>query len=220
MRTLHIENTQHQITVGKILCLGRNFAEHAKEMNSDIPITPVIFLKPSTAIISGGESIWIPKISHNLHHEVELVVVIGKEGKNISAAAAFDYVLGYAIGLDMTLRDIQNQSKDNGLPWTISKGFDTSAPVSNIIPKSRIADPSKLTIVCKVNGTERQRGSTGNMIFSIPEIIEYTSSLFTLEAGDLIFTGTPEGVSQVIEGDRIEAELVGFASITHTVRAL
>lgn len=220
MRTIRIQGTGQQISVGKILCLGKNYAEHVKEMNSDIPTTPVIFMKPSTALIENGQDICIPGISHNLHHEVELVAAIGKEGKNISAQKAYEYILGYAIGLDMTLRDIQHEAKDKGLPWTVAKGFDTSAPLSAIIPKAQIPDPQNLTILCKVNGATKQHGSTGNMIFSLPKIIEYISTLFTLEPGDLIFTGTPEGVSQVHNGDRIDAELVGYTSITHTVRAL
>ncbi len=218
MKSIRLQGSDKYIEVRKIFCLGKNYAEHAKEMHSEVPTTPIVFLKPSTAILTHGEDIVIPKISHEPHHEVELIVAIGREGKNITATHAYDYVLGYGIGLDMTLRDVQNEAKRKGNPWTVAKGFDTSAPVSDIIPKSNIPDPHKLTIQCSVNSTVRQQGSTGNMIFSVPAIIEYISSLFTLEPGDVIFTGTPEGVGPVHDGDRIVAELVGHISIAHTIR--
>jgi 2-keto-4-pentenoate hydratase/2-oxohepta-3-ene-1,7-dioic acid hydratase in catechol pathway len=218
MRTVKIHRTERELPVGKILCLGRNYAEHAKEMHSEVPVTPVVFLKPSTALLSSGEPIVIPAISQNLHHEVEFVVAIGRGGKGIIARDAYRHVLGYAVGLDMTLRDIQNEAKERGLPWAVAKGFDTSAPVSAIIPASEIPEPNKMTILCRVNGKERQRGSTADLIFTIPQIIEYVSSLFTLETGDLIFTGTPEGVGRVVGGDTIEAELAGHITITHTVQ--
>jgi len=218
MKSIRLQGSGKNIEVRKIFCLGKNYAEHAKEMHSEIPTTPVVFLKPSTAILINSEDIVIPKISHEPHHEVELIVAIGREGKNIKASHAYDYVLGYGIGLDMTLRDVQNEAKRKGNPWTVSKGFDTSAPVSDIIPKSNIPDPHKLTVRCTVNSNIRQEGSTGDMIFSIPAVIEYLSSLFTLEPGDIIFTGTPEGVGPVHDGDRITAELVGHISIAHTIR--
>jgi len=218
MKSIRLQGSDNYIEVRKIFCLGKNYAEHAKEMHSEIPTTPVVFLKPSTAILTNGEDIVIPKISHEPHHEVELIVAIGREGKNIKATHAYDYLLGYGIGLDMTLRDVQNEAKRKGNPWTVSKGFDTSAPVSDIIPKSNIPDPHKLTVRCTVNSNIRQQGSTGDMIFSIPAVIEYLSSLFTLEPGDVIFTGTPEGVGPVHDGDRIVAELVGHISIAHTIR--
>lgn len=219
MKTIRVQHIGKQLEVGKILCVGKNYAEHVKEMNSDVPESPVLFIKPSSAIISNGESIRLPKISKMVHHEVELVIAIGKTGKHIAAKNAHDIVLGYAIGLDMTLRDIQNEAKKKGLPWSVAKGFDTSAPVSDIISKEEIADPDNLSLRCTVNGIEKQKGSTRDMIFSTGKIIEYISSIFTLEPGDLIFTGTPEGVGQVTTGDVIEAELVGLAKITHPVIA-
>jgi 2-keto-4-pentenoate hydratase/2-oxohepta-3-ene-1,7-dioic acid hydratase in catechol pathway len=217
MKTIRIENDPRQYPVGKIVCLGRNYAEHAKEMHSEIPKEPVIFLKPSSALIGNNEPICIPKISQEPHHEVELVVAIGKSGKNIPRSDAFNHVLGYGVGLDMTLRDVQNAAKNKGLPWSVSKGFDTSAPVSEIIPASRIKNPGSLTLRCTVNGTIRQECSTGKMIFPVDAMIEYISSLFTLEVGDLIFTGTPEGVGIVHHGDTIEAELLGYAKISHRI---
>jgi acylpyruvate hydrolase len=217
MNKLPIRGTAESLQISKIFCLGRNYAEHAKEMHSDIPAIPVIFLKPATAILQNGSPIVRPKISKLLHHEVELYIAIGKGGKHISSADAHNHVLGYGIALDMTLRDLQNETKKSGQPWTIAKGFDTSAPVSPIIPAAEIPDPHALDISCRVNGILRQQSSTGKMIFKTGRIIEFISSLFTLERGDLIFTGTPEGVGEVSAGDTITAEIAGYISISHPV---
>ncbi|MBI4546459.1 MAG: fumarylacetoacetate hydrolase family protein [Ignavibacteriae bacterium] len=218
MKTLQVHGKGKEYIVGKILCLGRNYVEHAQEMQSEIPNVPIVFIKPSTAIINSDEDIIIPKISQQLHHEVELIVAIAKEGKNISSEQALEYVLGYGVGLDMTLRDIQTEAKKKGLPWSVAKGFDTSAPISDIIAASKIKNPQDLRFRCKVNGTVRQETTTSKMIFPIEKIIEYLSSIFTLEPGDLIFTGTPEGAGEVKTRDIIEAELVGYTSIRHRVR--
>jgi acylpyruvate hydrolase len=217
MKTITIRKTNEQLPVGKVICIGRNYAEHAAEMKSEVPDKPVIFLKPSTALIRNGENIVLPKISNDVHHEVELVVAIGKGGKSIPDSEAYSYILGYAIGLDMTLRDVQSEAKKKGLPWSIAKGFDTSAPISDIITADQIADPHNLTITCKVNGQTRQHSSTGKMIFKIEKLIEFISSIFTLERGDLIYTGTPEGVGKVINGDLIEAEIEGILKISHKI---
>jgi 2-keto-4-pentenoate hydratase/2-oxohepta-3-ene-1,7-dioic acid hydratase in catechol pathway len=219
MKKINFLGTSTELNVGKILCLGKNYAEHAKEMMSDVPTVPIVFMKPSTAIIGGSDKIIIPKISKEVHHEVELVVVVGQDAKNILAKDAYNYIAGYAVGLDMTLRDVQSDAKKKGNPWTVAKGFDTSAPISEVIPKAQIKNPHDLIIICKVNGALRQKSSTGKMIFSIDKIIEYISSIFTLEEGDLIFTGTPEGVGQVKAGDIIEAELEGYIKISHQVIA-
>ncbi len=204
--------------INKIFCLGRNYAAHAKEMSSGIPETPVVFLKPSTAVIQDNEPILKPSISNLLHHEVELYVAIGKGGRNISLDKAHNHIAGYGVALDMTLRDLQNSAKKEGQPWAVCKGFDTSAPISELIPAEDIKDPYSLTIRCCVNGSEKQRSSTGKMILKIDYIIHYLSSIFTLERGDLIFTGTPEGVGEAKAGDIIEAELVGYTKITNPVR--
>lgn len=219
MKTIKIQNQNVTIPVGKIICIGRNYFEHAVEMKSEILENPVIFLKPSTALIYDGETITRPEISREMHHEVELVVAIGKGGKNISNKNAFQHILGYAVGLDMTLRDIQNQAKAKGLPWTIAKGFDTSAPISDIIPAQIINDPHNLELICKVNGNIRQHSSTSKMIFRIEQLIEYISRIFTLEEGDLIYTGTPEGVGKVEPGDIIEAEIPGLIKIKNPISA-
>jgi acylpyruvate hydrolase len=202
------------IAVGKILCLGRNYPEHAKEMKAETPTTPVVFLKPSTALLDDGGIVLIPPFSSELHHEVEMVVAIGRPGKNIPRASALDHVAGYAVGLDMTLRDVQSEAKKKGLPWSVAKGFDTSAPVSEFVRPSKVRDPHNLAITLRVNGELRQSSSTKNMIFTVTDIIAYLSTVFTLEAGDLIFTGTPEGVGPARPGDSLTAELESVGSLT------
>lgn len=219
LKIVRIVGSGNEVKVGKVFCLGRNYSEHAREMDAEVPKKPVVFMKPATAVIGNREPIRFPSISKMLHHEVELVAVIGKGGKAIPSSRAREHILGYAVGLDMTLRDLQEEAKKKGLPWTVSKGFDTSAPVSPVVPVAKIPDPANLTIVCRVNGIVRQQGSTSNMIFSLAAIIEYISSIFTLEEGDLIFTGTPEGVGQVFAGDTVEAELLGYTKTIHTVEA-
>jgi 2-keto-4-pentenoate hydratase/2-oxohepta-3-ene-1,7-dioic acid hydratase in catechol pathway len=205
------------LPVGKILCLGRNYAEHAREMKADVPASPVVFLKPSTALLRNGEKIQIPPLSRELHYEAEMVVVIGRDGKNIPLEHAMQFVYGYAVGLDMTLRDLQADAKKKGLPWSVAKGFDTSAPVSEIVSKDRIVDPHTLQLTLQVNGTTRQHASTGNMIFRIEQIIAYMSQIFSLERGDLIFTGTPEGVGEAKPGDVLVAELESVGTLTVSV---
>ncbi len=214
---IKIRGSQELFSVTKVFCLGRNYAEHAKEMQSAVPTTPVIFIKPATAILTEGRTILRPKISSLMHHEVELYVALRTGGKNIPPGDAYRHVAGYGVALDMTLRDLQNESKKTGSPWSIAKGFDTSAPVSELIPAREIADPHALTLRCLVNGQLRQHSSTGKMIFRIDAIIAFLSTIFTLEAGDLIFTGTPEGVGPVVPGDTVQAEIEGHVSITHPV---
>lgn len=214
MSVIHFRGSGIGVPVGKILCLGRNYPEHAREMHSAVPSTPIVFLKPSTAIIPSGADVILPPFARVLHHEVELVVVIGKGGKHIPRAGAFDHVSGYATGLDMTLRDVQTEAKKNGLPWSVAKGFDTSAPLSTIAPRREVPDPHVLDIRLSVNGVDRQHSNTGQMIFPIDALISYISDIFTLEEGDLIFTGTPEGVGPVVPGDVIEAEIESVGSLS------
>ncbi len=218
MALIGFQNSSKTISVGKILCIGRNYVAHAKEMNAETPEAPVVFLKPSTSLLHDGGTIIVPPFSKELHHEVEMVVLIGKNGRSITRDKSFDHVAGYAVGLDMTLRDVQADAKKRGLPWTVAKGFDTSAPISRFIEKDRIRDPHNLDIALKVNGIVRQHSNTGNMIFRIETLIEYISSIFTLEIGDLIFTGTPEGVGQVVSGDMLEAELASVGSLKVSVQ--
>ena len=214
MRTVSFGTGRTQVPVGKILCLGRNYAEHAREMHDVVPKKPIVFLKPATALIHSGEIVTLPKFSSDVQHEVELVVLIGRDAKGIRRDEAYGHVAGYGVGLDMTLRDLQGDAKRNGLPWTVAKGFDTSAPVSDFIEKEMIADPHNLPLSLKVNNTLRQQANTGAMLFRIDQVIAYLSEIFTLEAGDLIFTGTPEGVARVVPGDRLEARLGTFASLS------
>ncbi|MEO5930696.1 MAG: fumarylacetoacetate hydrolase family protein, partial [Candidatus Kapaibacterium sp.] len=189
MHDLILKATHTTLAVGKMLCLGKNYEKHAKEMGGDVPADPVIFMKPATALLRGGGMVMIPTVSHELHHEVELVVVIDRAGKDIPEDDAMSYVLGYAVGLDMTLRDLQSVAKKRGEPWAVAKGFDTSAPISEVFPRDQVADPHALILSLKVNGETRQHGSTGDMILKIPAIISYLSRIFTLERGDCIFTG-------------------------------
>jgi 2-keto-4-pentenoate hydratase/2-oxohepta-3-ene-1,7-dioic acid hydratase in catechol pathway len=199
--------------VGKILCLGQNYAAHAKQMKADTPTVPVVFLKPSTALLDTGGTVRLPVMSRDVHHEVEMVIVIGKSGSRIDTRQAMDVVAGYAVGLDMTMRDVQADAKKRGHPWAVAKGFDTSAPLSPAVPKDLIADPHTLDISLRVNGSIRQSSNTGLMLFRVPDIIAYLSSVFTLEEGDLIFTGTPEGVGPVRPGDILEATLQSVGSL-------
>jgi 5-carboxymethyl-2-hydroxymuconate isomerase len=183
-------------------------------MRAEVPTRPVVFLKPSTALLHDGGTVVIPPLSRELHYEAEMVVIIGREGKAISRDRAMDHVEGFAVGLDMTLRDLQGEAKSKGLPWSAAKGFDTSAPVSHIVPKDRVGDPHALQLTLQVNGSTRQQASTGEMIFRIEEIIAYVSQFFTLERGDLIFTGTPQGVGEARSGDTLTATLESVGTLT------
>jgi 5-carboxymethyl-2-hydroxymuconate isomerase len=216
MGFIEFRGSGRKVRVGKIICVGRNYAAHAKEMNAETPEAPVLFLKPSTAVIHDGEKIVKPRFANELHHEVEMVVAIGREGRDISRAHAMEHVGGFGVGLDMTLRDVQADAKKKGLPWSIAKGFDTSAPVSLFVEK--VAAPNDLELSLNVNGVQRQHSNTRNMMFSIEELIAYASSIFTLEAGDLIFTGTPEGVGEVQSGDQLEAELESVGKVSVSVQ--
>ncbi len=221
MQTVELEGSAAPIDVGKILCIGRNYAEHAREMKSDISETPVFFLKPPSALVRDGGTIVIPSISSDVHHEVEMTVLIGDGGKNIPRREALNRVAGYGVGLDMTLRDVQSEAKKKGLPWTLAKGFDTSAPISRFVAASKVPNPQAMEVVLNVNGTERQVGKTEQLIFSVQDFIAYVSQFLTLERGDIIYTGTPEGVAQVKSGDQLEAALrndVGQTLVSLRVR--
>jgi acylpyruvate hydrolase len=207
MRYAQLHYSHDNIPVGKILCIGRNYADHAKEMKAELPSTPVFFLKPSTALVYDGASIVLPTISSDVHHEVEMTVLIGADGKNIARSHALDHIAGYGIGLDMTLRDIQSIAKAKGLPWTLAKGFDTSAPLSTFAPSSSVPDPHALDVELLVNGSRRQHASTSSLLFHVEDLIVYISQFITLERGDILFTGTPEGVAQVQPGDQLVASL-------------
>jgi len=208
------------IQPGKVLCIGRNYAAHAAEMQSDMPEAPVIFLKPPTALIGDGGEVLLPPASQEVHHEVELVALIGKKGKNIPVSDALKHVEGYALGIDMTARDMQAEAKRSGLPWSVAKGFDTFAPLGAFTPARDIADPRRLSISLYVNGVIRQQGSVSRMVFRVDELVAYASSIFTLMPGDLMYTGTPEGVAAVEDGDRLVAKGTGLQDLTVDVRRL
>ena len=214
MNSITFRDSNESIPVGKILCLGRNYPEHAKEMNAQLPENPIVFIKPATALVQSGGNVRFPSYSNEMHHEVEMVVLVGKDGKNIPKESADEHIAGYGIGLDMTLRDIQSDAKKRGLPWSVCKGFDSSAPVSLFVEKGAVSNPHILGISLTVNGIVRQRSNTREMLFPVDRIIAYLSSVFTLERGDLIFTGTPEGVGPVSRGDVLNAELESVGSLT------
>ena len=205
------------MAVGKIICLARTYRKHAEEMGDAVKKEPLIFLKPSSTVIHDQEAIVIPKQSSEVHHEVELGIVIKKEGKNISAAHADEHIAGYCLGLDITARDIQQKAKEHGWPWTIAKGFDTFCPLSTVAPSTTVPNPLALTITLAVNGEIRQRSSTSALSLTVGEIVAYVSSLMSLERGDIILTGTPEGVGQITAGDTIEAQIENLLSLTVSV---
>jgi 2-keto-4-pentenoate hydratase/2-oxohepta-3-ene-1,7-dioic acid hydratase in catechol pathway len=207
MKSVTLRGSSKPIIVNKIICLGQNYAEHAKEMKFDVPTSPVFFFKPTSAIIHDGGQIVLPEISNDVHHEVEMTVLIGEQGNNIHRSSALKHVAGYGIGLDMTMRDIQNEAKKKGLPWSLAKGFDTSAPVSDFIPAEIVGDPGSLNVQLHINGKIRQSSSTSKFVFPVDKVIAYISQFITFEPGDIIFTGTPEGVSRVDHGDKLEASL-------------
>ncbi len=195
----------------KIICVGRNYVEHAKEHGAEVPKLPLIFLKPPSAILNPGEPILLPPQSQQVEHEAELVVVIGRRGKNILPEQAKEYVFGYTVGNDVTARDLQRSDGQ----WTRAKGFDTFCPFGPWIETE--FDPSDAMITCRVNGQLRQMGSTREMVFSVPTLIAFISSVMTLEPGDLIFTGTPAGVGPLQEGDVVEVEIEGLGKLRNPV---
>lgn len=212
------DGLKRDITIGKLVCLARTYKKHAQEMNSDVPKEPLLFLKPSSAVIFNGDSIKIPKTSKSVHHEVELGIIIGKKCKNVTKKEAMGHILGYLVALDITARDIQSELKKKGWPWGIAKGFDTFAPISDVVLKDEVSNPQNLDISLKVNGEIRQSSNTGFMIFSIEEIIEYISNIMTLEPGDLIMTGTPEGVGEIVSGDNLQAKLGSICQLKVDVK--
>ncbi len=213
MHAVRLKGTAKTLRIGKVVCLARNYSDHIKELGNETPEKPVLFIKPSSSVIGHRETVFIPDFSQDCHHEVELAVLIGKWGKNINAKEALAHVAGYGVGIDMTLRDVQNDLKKKGLPWEIAKGFDTACPLSDFIPASEVADPSNLRITLKVNDQLRQDGSTAQMMRQVPEIIQAVSEIFTLEEGDIILTGTPAGVGPVRSGDQMTAEIEGIGQL-------
>ncbi|HEY9535185.1 MAG TPA: fumarylacetoacetate hydrolase family protein [Mucilaginibacter sp.] len=191
----------------KIIAIGRNYAEHARELNNPVPTAPVIFLKPDTALLKDNKPFYHPDFSEDVHHELEIVLKINKEGKHISEKFAANYYEEIALGVDFTARDIQARHKEKGLPWELAKAFDNSAPVSNFVPKAKFADLYNLNFHLDVNGQRKQTGNTGHLLFSFEYIIAFVSRYITLKKGDLLFTGTPAGVGKVNVGDHLEGYL-------------
>ncbi|HJV48934.1 MAG TPA: fumarylacetoacetate hydrolase family protein [Geothrix sp.] len=197
--------------VRRIYCVGRNYADHAREMGADPRREPPFFFgKPHDTIVPGGGEVAYPPATSNLHHEVELVVALSKGGRDIPAAEAQACIFGYAVGIDLTRRDLQAASKEKGQPWDTAKGFDQSAPIAALSPAASIGHPESGAIWLSVNGAEKQRGDLSQMIWSVPEVIAHLSRFVTLEPGDLIFTGTPAGVGAIVRGDRVRCGIEGL----------
>ncbi len=195
----------------KIICVGRNYVEHAREQNVDLPESPLIFLKPPSAVIANEEDIVIPPQSEQVEHEAELVVVVGKQGRWIPVEDSAKHILGYTIGNDVTARDLQHKD----LQWTRGKGFDTFCPIGPWIETE--LDPADSLITCRVNGELRQMGSTREMVFSVNHLMAYISTIMTLEPGDVIFTGTPAGIGPLTQGDTVEISIEGIGILRNAV---
>jgi len=200
--------------VRRVFCVGRNYAAHARELGNDERDPPFFFTKPADALVTGGADAPYPSATQNLHHEMELVVAIARGGAAIPASDALTHVFGYAAGLDLTRRDLQDEAKAARRPWDMSKAFDASAPIGDITPAAQIGHPSSGAIALRVNGQPRQMGDLADQIWPVPHIIAALSQLVRLAAGDLIFTGTPEGVGPLKRGDLAEGEIAGIGTVT------
>jgi fumarylpyruvate hydrolase len=214
---LPIAESNQMFPVGRIYCVGRNYADHAREMGHDPDREPpFFFMKPADAIVQNGANIPYPQVTRDLHHEIEMTVAIGKGGANISEDKALDHVFGYGVGLDMTRRDLQTEAKKMGRPWEMGKAFDNSAPCTLIKPVAMVGHPAKGAIWLKVNGAVKQEGDLAEMIWNVPEMISYLSKLITLQPGDLIMSGTPAGVGPVQGGDKLEGHVEGVGELMVT----
>jgi len=211
------EEVPRSVAVGNIFCIGRNYAAHVAELGNRAEETPVVFLKPTSALNGPGQPILLPSHSADVHYETELVLLLGRGGKRIPVHQALAHVAAYGLGLDLTARDLQTRAKQSGLPWTVAKGFDCAATVTEFIPANQFSQPQDIRFEMYLNGILKQQGSIQNMLFSIPEIISYLSSVFSLQAGDLIFTGTPEGVGPLSAGDSVKLNLTPFINSTFSV---
>jgi len=218
MPSAAVSGSAQRFPIHRIYCVGRNYAEHVREMGGDAREPPVFFTKPSDAVVANDVEVPYPSRTSNLHHEIELVVAMGRGGKDIKKERALEYVFGYAAGNDLTRRDLQQASKQKGQPWDTGKAFDHSAPLAAIRPASR-GHVSKGKIWLTVNGEQRQQSDVAEMIWSVPEIIAELSTLFELQPGDLIFTGTPSGVGILKPGDHIEGGIEGLEVLRNTIAA-
>jgi fumarylpyruvate hydrolase len=200
--------------VRRIFCIGRNYADHAREMGASVDkANPMFFTKPADAIVTDGADVPYPSATNDLHHEVEMVVALGACGSDLSVEEAGKLVWGYGVGLDLTRRDLQAQAKAKGAPWDVAKGFDHSAPVSALVPASDVTPDASTRIALEINGELRQEATLGDMVLDVPEILSALSKLFELKAGDLVYTGTPAGVSALVRGDTFRATLDGVATL-------
>lgn len=218
MKTAKLIGTEKEYPIGKILCIGRNYVEHIRELGNETPEAPVIFMKPASSVIGDGGTVVIPPYSRDCHHEAELALLIGKEGKDIPREKAMEHIAGFAVAIDLTLRDVQAELKKKGLPWEIAKGFDTACPLSAFVPPAQVGDPQELRIRLSVNGELRQDGSTAMMLHPIPAIVSHMSGIFTLEPGDIILTGTPAGVGPLKAGDEVIAEIQRVGTLRVLIR--
>jgi fumarylpyruvate hydrolase len=214
---LPVAESKKVFPVGRIYCVGRNYAEHAREMGHDPDREPpFFFMKPADAIVQNSATIPYPQATKDLHHEIEMIVAIGKGGANIPVENALDHVFGYGVGLDMTRRDIQGEAKKMGRPWEMGKAFDNSAPCTALKPVTMVGHPAKGAIWLKVNGQVKQKGDLADLIWNVPETIAYLSKLVTLQPGDLIMSGTPAGVGPVQRGDKLEGHVDGLGDLNVT----
>ncbi len=216
-KQIKIQNSDTNIPIGKIVCVGRNYVEHIHELGNEIPEKPIVFLKPASAVIFSGEEIIYPDYSNEMHHEVELLLLIGKTIKNVTIEEAEDAIIAYGLGLDMTLRDVQNEMKKKGYPWTTAKCFDTSAVISEFILKENLKLTLEEKLLLSVNGAIKQNETLQKMIFKPVEIVQYLSTLMTLHYGDIIFTGTPKGVGKVNRGDKLFASFADLLTLNCSV---
>ncbi|SMX43359.1 fumarylacetoacetate hydrolase family protein [Octadecabacter ascidiaceicola] len=218
--TLRTSKTDHYVGVHRVFCVGQNYAEHVAEMGGDAKADPpIFFMKPASAVVASGKTIPFPPATDNLHHEVELVVVLQRGGANISEADALEHVYGYATGNDLTRRDIQAAAKSKGAPWDMAKGFDNSAIVGTVHPVSEVGHLNAGAVTCSVDGETRQNGDLNQMIWSVPEVIATLSKLVTLEPGDIIMTGTPAGVGPIEMGQTCVCEIDGLSPAKVTFEA-
>ncbi|TAG26674.1 MAG: FAA hydrolase family protein [Burkholderiales bacterium] len=216
--SLPVQGEAARFAVNRIFCVGRNYADHAKEMGHDPSREPpFFFMKPASTIVSDGGHFPYPALSKDVHHEIELVVCLSQGGKNISADQALSHVYGYAVGLDMTRRDLQSEAKKMGRPWDTGKAFDHSAPCGTVLPAAQCGHLAQGVVVLTVNGQPRQSGDLKDLIWNVPETIAYLSTLFELSTGDLIYTGTPAGVGPVVAGDVMLARIAGLPDLAINV---
>lgn len=210
-----VKGTEERFPVHRIYCVGQNYADHAIEMGGDPTRNPPFFFQknPDNLVIDGGDFPYPPK-TEDVHHEIELVVALKKGGSDIPVETALDHVYGYAVGVDMTRRDLQTVAKKAGRPWEVAKAFEHSAPCSAIVPVSQVGHPQSAAITLRINGEQRQAGDLNQMIWKVPETIAYLSSLFVLQPGDLIYTGTPAGVGAVKRGDLLQGSVDGVGTIS------